>query len=644
MPKFLFFKKEVKQVESSQVKEKKEEKVKEESRKEEAKLRKVEKLEELPYIVESIPSDAEIVEKYWIQEPFASVTIARLPSLGGILKYFVQEVQIRPLELKVLDKIIEIISAELDPMAIGREEDLRKALLKEGRRIINEYATRFRILRDKSVREKFYYFLERDFLGYGPLNVLMLDWRIEDISCDGVNTPIFVWHRKYESMPTNIQFQDRKYLDDYIVKLAHKSGKHVSSAFPIVDAMIYGKHRLAASFREEVSPKGSTFSIRKFREEPYSIVDLIDIGTLNDEMAAYLWLMMEHKASMLVIGGTAAGKTTLLNAIASMIKPGYKVVTVEETAELNIPIENWVQFVSRESYGLGETKIGEVTLYDLLKTSLRYRPDYIVVGEVRGEEAFVLFQAVATGHGGLCTIHGDSLESCIKRLTSPPMNVAISYIPLMNIAIVVERVVLPKSMSPIPFGRRATVVMEIEDYNRFIPIFEWSPTEDLFYSHVKDSIMMQRFAYKTGRTFEDMLNEINRRRRLLRYLRENNIRNNKEVFKYIAEYYTDANRLLDRLGIKLEVTPSIAVTANASRFIEESAFKVLNALNILSGASDKKSLLRATGMDEQELDKILSIFVNYGHVTISEEEGGIIRMTEKGKKTYSLISERMSKS
>jgi flagellar protein FlaI len=438
--------------------------------------------------------------------------------------------------------------------------------------------------------------------------------------------------------------------------------------------MIFGKHRLAASFREEVSPKGSTFTIRKFREEPYSVIDLMNLGTMNDEIAAYFWLMMENRASMLVIGGTAAGKTTMLNAIAGLIKPGYKVVTVEETAEINIPTENWVQFTSRESYGMTGSKIGEVSLFDLVKTSLRYRPDFLVVGEVRGEEAFVLFQAVATGHGGLCTIHGESFDSAVKRLTSPPMNVAESYIPLMNVAIMLERVMLPKTVAGVPFGRRITTVWEVEDFNKYVPVFEWSPTEDLYYNYTKRSVMLHRFAYRTGKSFQDMLEEIQKRRALLRWLQGNNIRNVKEVFKYVTEYYVDSKGLFRRLNIEVEpvkevptvegggtaaveagvpsaegvkpIAPPVPV-APPLKFLESGSFKILKSLNDVTEPVDQNALQQSTGLDANEFEKILGILTKIGHATVQQksDKGGIktlVMITPQGKKAYAQLSKKSS--
>jgi flagellar protein FlaI len=623
------------------------------------------------YLNELIPETAEVVEKYWIKEPFAGVVIAKLPEAGGSLEYFVQEITLNDVEQSVLDKIIEVVSVEINPSALEKQEDVKIALLEEAKRIMAKYVRKFPTLLDEHVKEKINYYLERDLLGYGPIHTLMNDWRIEDISCDGVNSNIYIWHRRYESVPTSIKFTDRKALDDFIVKLAHKSGKHVSSAFPIVDAMIFGKHRLAASFREEISPKGSTFTIRKFREEPYSIVDLMNLNTVSDSIAAYLWLMMENRASILVIGGTAAGKTTILNAIAGLIKPGYKVVTVEETAEINIPTENWVQFTSRESYGLSGNKVGEVSLFDLVRTSLRYRPDFLIVGEVRGEEAFVLFQAVATGHGGLCTIHGESLDTAVKRLTSPPMNVAESYIPLMNVAMMLERVVLPKTVAGVPFGRRTTNVWEIEDFSKYVSVFEWSPTEDIFYDYTRRSVMLHRFAYRTGRSFTDMLEEIERRRALLKYLQVNNIRQVKEVYKYITEYYVDREAQFRRLGIKVEVTApqgqpeepvapiqsSVQQVAEMPNFaalptepiklLQSGSFQILGALFQSKGPLEEETLMKDVGLGKVEFDSLLSMLVKVGHAKVEKvgegaDQKSYVAITADGTRAYSLISKNLA--
>ncbi|HDD42479.1 MAG TPA: protein kinase, partial [Nitrososphaeria archaeon] len=236
--------------------------------------------------IKPIPEDYEILDRYVIREGLAEVMIATPPGQTVEPTYFAIEVQLSPEEALALEKLKDILSKELEPPKPGEEEDAKRILLETADKVLRKYEKalgRF----DEESKNRLFYYLERDMTGFGPLNIMMEDYRIEDISCDGVNVPVYVWHRDYESIPTNVVFTDRDVLDDFIIQLAHKSEKHISSAFPILDAMIYGKHRLAATFREEISPRGSTFTIRKFREKPFSITELIENNLLSPEMAAY---------------------------------------------------------------------------------------------------------------------------------------------------------------------------------------------------------------------------------------------------------------------------------------------------------------------------------------------------------------------
>jgi Type IV secretory pathway, VirB11 components, and related ATPases involved in archaeal flagella biosynthesis len=233
-----------------------------------------------------------------------------------------------------------------------------------------------------------------------------------------------------------------------------------------------------------------------------------------------------------------------------------KLVTIEEIPEMNVPHENWVQLVSRDSYGLGTTKTGEVTLFDLVRTSLRYRPDYIVVGEIRGEEAFVLFQALATGHGGLTTLHADSIDYAIKRLTSPPMNVAKIYVPLINVAAMIERVQLPKAHGKMTFGRRITALSEVLDYGEYRTVAKWNPVDDTFDLNFQESEQLLRLAARHGLTQQDALAELNYRAAMLKDLREKGIRKNVELSKFITNYYVQT-----QAAIKKQSEPAVEETA-----------------------------------------------------------------------------------
>ncbi|MEM3566682.1 MAG: type II/IV secretion system ATPase subunit [Candidatus Bathyarchaeia archaeon] len=504
-----------------------------------------------------IPKGFKVVERYPLYEPFAHVAIVQNPKTGEY-KYILDELQLDPLERSVYNRILEILLAEIES---PKEEiaDPRKFFAEEAKKIVDKYRISLGWLPDVSWY-KILYHAERDLVGFGRIDPLMRDPNIEDISCDGVKKPVYVWHRNYESIETNLEFENDEELDNMVVKLVHMAGKHVSSAFPIVDASLPGKHRLAVCYRREITPFGTAFTIRKFREDPYSIIDLINLGTFSEEMAAYFWLCLENRASIMVLGGTAAGKTTALNALACLIKPGSKIITIEETAELNLPHENWVSLIARQSYGLGGSNVGEVTLFDLVKTSMRHRPDVLIVGEIRGQEAYVLFQALATGHGGMCTMHAENLNSAVKRLTQKPMDIAPAYIPLMNIVLSVQRVHLQKSDVKKAY-RRVMNVNEIADYEDYRCTFKWHPVKDEHVSSLNKSVMLAGISERLGLSKKDLLEEIDRRKQILHWMREHNIRSYRDVAAVIAEYYARPAQFYEKVQVG-EMVSAIAITRN----------------------------------------------------------------------------------
>ncbi|MBX5326263.1 MAG: type II/IV secretion system ATPase subunit [Candidatus Bathyarchaeia archaeon] len=496
-----------------------------------------------------VPRGFKIVERYPLYEPFVHVAIVQNPSTGEF-KYILDELQLDDLERNIYNRILDILLSEIES---PKEEitDPRKFFANEARNIVDKYRISLGWLPDVSWY-KILYHAERDLVGFGKIDPLMRDPNIEDVSCDGVEKPVYVWHRKYESIESNLRFSNDDELDNTVVKLVHMAGKHVSSAFPIVDASLPGKHRLAVCYRREVTPFGTAFTIRKFREDPYSMIDLINLGTFSEEMAAYFWLCLENHASIMVLGGTAAGKTTALNSLACLIKPGSKIITIEETAELNLPHENWVSLIARRSYGLGENITGEVTLFDLVKTSMRHRPDVLIVGEVRGNEAYVLFQALATGHGGMCTMHAENLDSAVKRLTSKPMDIAPSYIPLMNIVLSVQRVQLQKQGER-RVNRRVLSVDEIAAYEEYRNTFKWKAAEDEHQPFLDNSTMLSYISERVGYSKKQLIKEIERRKNILHWMREQNIRSYKDVAAIIAEYCIRPKEFYEKIFVNEEV-------------------------------------------------------------------------------------------
>jgi flagellar protein FlaI len=514
-----------------------------------ANLKRQEKVAIPPPPPKPIPRGLKVMEKYSLYEPFAHVNIVQNPKTGEY-KYILDELQLDQLEKGIYNRVLEILLAEIES---PKEEivDPRKFFAEEAKKVVDKYSISLGWLPDVSWY-KILYHAERDLVGFGRIDALMRDPNIEDISCDGVLKPVYIWHRNYESLETNLEFENDEELDNMVVKLVHMAGKHVSSAFPIVDSSLPGKHRLAVCYRRELTPFGTAFSIRKFKEDPYSVIDLINLGTFSEELSAYLWLCLENRASIMVLGGTAAGKTTALNALACLIKPGSKIITIEDTAELNLSHENWISLIARQSYGLGGTGVGEVALFDLVKASMRHRPDVLIVGEVRGQEAYVLFQALATGHGGMCTMHAEDLNTAVKRLTQKPMDIAPAYIPLMKLVLSIQRVHITKDGEKKAY-RRIIDVNEIADYEDYRCTFKWNPVKDEYLPAFDKSNMLSAISQLTGTNRKELLAEIDKRKNVLHWMRERNIRSYRDVAAIIAEYYARPKQMWKKVLSEVEV-------------------------------------------------------------------------------------------
>jgi flagellar protein FlaI len=374
---------------------------------------------------------------------------------------------------------------------------------------------------------------------------------IEEISCDGTSVPLYVWHREFESVPTNIMYGNDDELNNFVQKLSYVGGKHASLANPIVDASLPDGSRINMTLGSEITKRGSTFTIRRFRADPITIIDLIKFRTISVYEAAYLWYAVENNSTMLVAGGTASGKTTLLNSLSSFIRPGQKLVSIEDTHELNLLHENWIPAVSRQNFTDGQ--IGEITQYDLLRAALRQRPDILIVGETRGREAYTLFQAMATGHGGYSSIHADSVEATLTRLVSSPMDV-----PKALIANTLDIITLQLKMR---FNdksvRRIIQISEIAGLDektgeiKTHEIFKWNPNDDR-HEFAGNSIVMNKIKERTGTSDDQITYELKKRKTALEWLAENNIRGHKEVMKNILEFYSNSDRFYERKRLVIE--------------------------------------------------------------------------------------------
>ncbi|MBI4173232.1 MAG: type II/IV secretion system ATPase subunit, partial [Candidatus Aenigmarchaeota archaeon] len=307
--------------------------------------------------------------------------------------------------------------------------------------------------------------------------------------------------------------------------------------------------RVQASIAKDVTTKGPTFSIRKFRKIPYSPIDLVELKTASADMMAYLWLITEHGASILICGGVSSGKTSLLNCLTTFIHPEDKVISIEDTRELNIPHKNWIPAVSRSGFGILEStgkRYGDVSLFDLLKESFRMRPDYVIVGEVRGEEAYVMFQGIASGHPSMGTLHAATLDDAVRRLATPPIKLSASLIEALDVAIIVSH-----AREKGEAARRIKDIIEVEDVDektkkaRGIDVFSWIASTDEFRESVAQSQLLRRIAAESGIDYGYLIEELKARKRVIDWMLRYRVAQFDHVAQVINMYYTDRKSVMD---------------------------------------------------------------------------------------------------
>lgn len=391
------------------------------------------------------------------------------------------------------------------------------------------------------------YYVERDFIGLERIEPLLNDEQIEDVSCDGLNIPIFVFHRNpvLGSVMTNVKFDDAEDLDSFVMRLAQICGKSISVTAPLLSGSLPDGSRVQATLATDIARRGSNFTLRKFTEKPLTPIHLLGYKTLDVKTLAYLWFIVDLGKSVLVSGGTASGKTSLLNVLSLFIRPEEKIVSIEDTPELKLPHPHWVPHVARTAIGteFGK-KPGEIDLFDLLKESLRQRPDYIIVGEVRGKEAYVLFQEMATGHPSLATIHAENVPKLLDRLTTPPISLPSSLIASADVIVFLITTRYREKQV-----RRVTEVLEVAglDEETKAPIinqvFKWNTTKDTFDTTGK-SFVLKKISETSGMKEEEIKEELERRMMVLDWMYRNKIIEYEDVTSVMNNYYKNPVRLL----------------------------------------------------------------------------------------------------
>ncbi len=398
---------------------------------------------------------------------------------------------------------------------------------------------RGKILLPRRLYDYLRYYMVREKVGVGPLEPFLRDPYLEDISCNGVG-PVYVVHKMFGSLETSVRFDTEEELDDFILKLGEKIGKPISHARPVVDATLPDGSRINIVFGSDVSLRGSNFTIRKVAKSPISVTQLIKWGTFDARIAAYMWIMLEEGMSVFICGETASGKTTSLNAISAFIRPDAKIVTIEDTAEVVLPHPNWTRELTRDT-GKPETS---VTMFDLLRAALRQRPNYIIVGEIRGAEGNIAFQAMQTGHPVMATFHAANLTRLLQRLTNHPINVPKTNIDSLNVAWFQSAV----HVKGFP-ARRVIEVDEIIGYDpqsnaiASVPVFTWDPVTDrfIFSGRGASYLLEEKIATMKGiprRNISVIYEELELRRQFLQELADRNVLDYNDVFRAVVRAHT----------------------------------------------------------------------------------------------------------
>ena len=403
----------------------------------------------------------------------------------------------------------------------------------------------FKVL-NRENREVVKYYVLRDFIGLEMIEPILNDRSLEDISCDGANIPLYVYHRdpRLGSLRTNVTFDNKDELDLFVNKLAERCDKVISVSHPLLDASLLDGSRVQATLGSDIARRGSNFTIRMFTEKPLTPVDIIKFGTADLRITAFLWFLIEHAASVLICGGTASGKTSLLNVLSMFIKPQMKIVSIEDTPELRLPHSHWIPEVARAV--ISET--GKVDMFELLRESLRQRPDYIIVGEVRGKEAYVLFQQMAVGHPGMSTLHAENFQKLVDRLTNPPISLPANLMQNLDVVIFIKRIRQERR-----YKRRIASVTEVIGYdsNTKLPItnevFVWDPKADV-YVVKENSVILKKLSDSTNMSEDYIQEEIRKRVKILKWMVDKDITDYKKTGYIFNIFYTAPEFLLQRIG------------------------------------------------------------------------------------------------
>ncbi|OFV67250.1 MAG: type II secretion system protein E [Candidatus Syntrophoarchaeum caldarius] len=494
-------------------------------------------IETLDLLHYDVPEGYIEVERTWLKKPYALASIL-FNEAENEYYYHLAEPKLTPFEKALLEKTYDDLRDVLVLEGEVAPDEKEKVLEHHAKELLNGYSIEI----NPESLEKILYYLKRNCIGIGKIDALMEDEFIEDISCDGVNVPIFLYHKRYQNIKTNLSFAEDE-LDSFVIVLAQKCGKHLSIAEPMLDATMQDGSRLQITLGRDITTRGSSFTIRRFASHPFTPVDLLRYQTFTKEMLAYLWLCIESNRSLLFAGGTAAGKTSALNAVSIFIPPNAKIISIEDTRELTLYHDNWIADVTRESTLSGGAR--KIDMYELLRHALRQRPEYLLVGEVRGREAHTLFQAMSTGHTTYSTIHASTIEEVVNRLRNEPISVPLMMLQALDILSIQRLLYIEKGERV----RRCDVIAEFAGIDpatnniKINELYRFNSATNSF-EKVSDSIVLAKIQNQRGWSTAELEEDLNRRAKLLDYMLKKDMWDYKEISMLIHRYFYNPEMIM----------------------------------------------------------------------------------------------------
>lgn len=492
-------------------------------------------------IPDSIDGGLEMLEEYEVVSGISSIRILlKRDELETI--YFVKEPEIAGMEEMLIEESISEIEHMIPLLSSEKAVDSYYVLSE----IMDEYLKSRHPENGEEFNSKIKYVVQKRHVGFGKLHSMVLDTMVEDISCNGPGKPVYVYHKKYGSLKTNVVYENEAQLSSALVKLAQLCGKEISVSSPILDGITTAGHRIQGMYGNEISPKGSALTIRLFREKPFTPIDLVRSGAASAEMITYFWYMVEYLNSALIVGPPAVGKTSTLNSILMLVPPNTKVISIEETREINILHPNWVAAATRDTSNTSAkitSNDSRIDMFELVKMAMRQRPTYLAVGEVRGNEAYTLFQAMSTGHTTYSTMHAESMGTMMNRLESEPLNIPrilVSYLKTVIIGHFIR-----KGQETI---RRITEVNEISGvdsstnevvYNK---VFTYDSLTDR-HNFSGYSLTLRKIATLRNISETELMAEFNKRKELVENLSARDDLNYEQISAIINMYYNDRKQI-----------------------------------------------------------------------------------------------------